>query len=342
VDSLCAAVESAVSDTHSWDAQLFFKLSAGVLLADKSPNTFGLPLKEQDLFDVGSNPGVKGIKFYFDPTEFPFDGDFSTSAATWPNLARRLSRSAAENGYKLSQQGRQSRSHDKQLWCSRGVKAAPATSKSHGPSDYRPSFLKSDRRAGSRPDGRDPPRRRSSARPTCVAELCGARLFFGVDHAGFFLRGGAGVKAHTHHPKRHTDVVPVSSRMLSSSEKANIQTCVKAGLTPSRASEILRVSSNVLLSRSSALYVSESLEHGEHSPSGVPPTTKATATNKLFANLEKEGHDHIVLLSRGTSHSNPGVQTSNFLASPPPATLDDFASSLGLFQAHVAHSPTRM
>ena len=116
--------------------------------------------------------------------------------------------------------------------------------------------------------------------------------------------------------------------MLSASEKANIQTHVKAGLTPSQTSEILCVSSNVLLSQSSALCVSESLEHREHSPSGLLPTTKATTTDKLFANLEKEGHDHTVLLSRGALHSNPGVQTSNFLASPPPATPDDFASSL--------------
>ena len=62
VESLCAAVESAVSDTHSWDAQLFFKLSSGVLASASSPNIFGLPLTEEDLFDVGSNPGMKGIK----------------------------------------------------------------------------------------------------------------------------------------------------------------------------------------------------------------------------------------------------------------------------------------
>jgi hypothetical protein len=219
VDSLYAAVLSAVSDTHSWDAQLFFRLSSGVLLAGSSPNIFGLPFTEQDLFDVGSGSGGttgNGIKYYFDPEEFPFDGDFQTSVHTWSNLSCRLSRSAAENGYNLCQRGQNNNKNNlKTLHCTRWVKAPPSASKSTGPSDFRQSFLKSDKRAGSRQDGRDLPRRNRTARANCVAELCHVRLILGVDVSGFFLRGGAGVKAHTHHPKLYSDVVPISAPMLS-------------------------------------------------------------------------------------------------------------------------------
>lgn len=145
VDALYDAVESAVSDTHSWDAQLFFKLSPGFLLSEQSPNVFGLPFTEQDLFDVGSGTAGStgnGIKFYFDPTEFPFDGDFKTSTDTWPNLSRRLVRSAAENGYNLMQRGQNTKDKydTKTMHCVRWVKASASLSTSTGPSDYRPTL----------------------------------------------------------------------------------------------------------------------------------------------------------------------------------------------------------
>ena len=101
------------------------------------------------------------------------------------------------------------------------------------------------------------------------------------------------MKKHTHHPKLRTAVVPVSLRLLTRSEKGDIANYVKAGLPCSRAANILRVTSNVLLSRSATLYVSQALLYGEYSPSGVVPG-KATTTDKLFSQLQQEGHDHTV------------------------------------------------
>jgi hypothetical protein len=41
------------------------------------------------------------MEFYFDPIEYPFDGDFKTLTATWPKLREELFRRAAENGFHL-------------------------------------------------------------------------------------------------------------------------------------------------------------------------------------------------------------------------------------------------
>jgi hypothetical protein len=99
VDSLYAAVALAVTASHSWDAHLGFKLTSGVFETDQSPHVLSLPMTEQDLFGLGSARHLKGLKYYFDPAEFPFDGIFKTSKATWSELTRRLCRSAASNGY---------------------------------------------------------------------------------------------------------------------------------------------------------------------------------------------------------------------------------------------------
>jgi hypothetical protein len=105
VDSLYAAVALAVTDSQSWDAHLGFKLTSGVFETDQSPHVLSLPVTEQDLFGLGLAFHLKGLKYYFDPAEFPFDGNFKTSKATWSELTRRLCRSAASNGHCLSSKG---------------------------------------------------------------------------------------------------------------------------------------------------------------------------------------------------------------------------------------------
>jgi hypothetical protein len=105
VDSLYAAVALAATDSHSWDAHLGFKLTSGVFETDQSPHVLSLPVTKQDLFGLGSARHLKGLKYYVDPAEFPFDGNFKTSKATWSELTRRLCRSAASNGCCLSSKG---------------------------------------------------------------------------------------------------------------------------------------------------------------------------------------------------------------------------------------------
>jgi hypothetical protein len=45
------------------------------------------------------------MKFCFDPTEFPFDGDFKNSPGTWAKLVGTIFRQAAENGFHLLANG---------------------------------------------------------------------------------------------------------------------------------------------------------------------------------------------------------------------------------------------
>jgi hypothetical protein len=151
----------------------------------------------------------------------------------------------------------------------------------------------------------------------CKAEKCGVRLLFGADTSGYFLHGGRGCKEHTHHPRLHTDVTPVSARLLSAAEKYNIHNCVKAGLPCSRAELVLGATFNLSLKRTAARFAAETLEDWE--PAGAVHTP---------AKLTKERHEHTVLSSNGTLHAKPGVQTSNFVASSTLGTAEQFPSSL--------------
>jgi hypothetical protein len=102
------------------------------------------------------------MKFYFDTIKYPFDGDFKTSTATWAKLREDLFRRAAENGFHLSANGTK-HAFARYIYCTRFRKMTPSTS-SATPSDYRQSFIKSDRRSGSRPDGLTGALPRSSTR----------------------------------------------------------------------------------------------------------------------------------------------------------------------------------
>jgi hypothetical protein len=57
--SLFSAAEEAVTRAHIWDAKLVFKVTSGVAVGSKNPCIFGLPVTDQDLFEVGCNPILK-------------------------------------------------------------------------------------------------------------------------------------------------------------------------------------------------------------------------------------------------------------------------------------------
>ena len=80
VDPLyAAAVESTVSGTHAWAAQLFSNSSTAILLAQASSNILNFPYTEQDFFHIdGSVSTMKGLTFYFDPREFPNNSGVKT------------------------------------------------------------------------------------------------------------------------------------------------------------------------------------------------------------------------------------------------------------------------
>jgi hypothetical protein len=59
VDSLYAAAEDGVSHAHIWDAKLLFQVTSGVAVVSKNPLILGLPVMDQDLFEVGCNPILK-------------------------------------------------------------------------------------------------------------------------------------------------------------------------------------------------------------------------------------------------------------------------------------------
>jgi hypothetical protein len=60
VDSLYAAAEDAVSRAHHiWDAQQVFKVTSGVAIVSKIPSILGIPVTDQDLFEVGCNSILK-------------------------------------------------------------------------------------------------------------------------------------------------------------------------------------------------------------------------------------------------------------------------------------------
>jgi hypothetical protein len=83
LDSLFAAAEDAISKAHCCEAQLFFKLTVPLFVRSKSPAIFGMPVTEQDILGVATNPLYQGMKCYFDPIEYSFDGDFENSIGTW-------------------------------------------------------------------------------------------------------------------------------------------------------------------------------------------------------------------------------------------------------------------
>jgi hypothetical protein len=56
IEYLYAAAEEAVSQAHSWDAQLFFRLTSAVLVQSCNPLLYGLPVTDQDMFGVGADP----------------------------------------------------------------------------------------------------------------------------------------------------------------------------------------------------------------------------------------------------------------------------------------------
>jgi hypothetical protein len=199
IDSLYAPTEAALSDAHSWDAQLFIKLTSGVAVQSKSPSLFGLPVTEQDLFDVGSASHLKGIKYYLDPAEFPFDGDFRTSTGTWPKLSKWLYRCATENGYRLFSNGSTSKDPSvHHLYCTRW------------------SICK-------RPTSAVRRRIRVSNRATSKDETCRVKITVGVDSSGFFVFGGRSEKRHLHHPKliMTKAIVPLANPEMEKSEKHN-------------------------------------------------------------------------------------------------------------------------
>ena len=232
---------------------------------------------------------MKDLKFYFDTKEFPYDGNFKSSSATWPNLACCLVQSAAENGFNLLQKSMGDKTATiKRMNCTRGLVSRSSTSKSEAPPDYRKSYLKADRRTGSCPEGCDLPRRRCSTRTSCKSGLCKVKLVFGVDSSGFFMHGGTGEKKHTNHPKMFTDIVPLTIRWLNEVEKNSLHNYVKAGLPSSRAANVLCETSNVLVTRTAAWYISETMEYGEHCSSSTDSSKKTmtTTASRLFATVE--------------------------------------------------------
>jgi hypothetical protein len=111
-------------------------------------------MTDQDIFEVVSNPIYQGWKLYFDPIEYPFDGDFKNSIVTWSKLSTQLFRTAAENWFHLLSNGIAYSSYQRYLFCSRYRTCKPSDAR-HNPANYRGSFIKSERRSGSRgPDGR--------------------------------------------------------------------------------------------------------------------------------------------------------------------------------------------
>jgi hypothetical protein len=294
---------------------------------------FDLPITVQDLFAIGSNSCFKGLKYYFDPTEFPFDGDFKNSLHSATKLFQRLFRCAVENGYRLVLNGCGGigkGNKEKVLICNRKMVAKPTNSKSTGPFDFRSSSVKSDKRSCSRPEGRDLPRRKPSSRPASKTTACQVRLTLGVDSSGYYVFGGRGVREHTDHPKLLTTVVPLTSRELTHAEKENVGAMVRAGLTCSAASHLLKSTANVLLPRTSARHLSQALVD-DYPPDFLPENKEkipTTSTERLFRTLEEKKIDHIVLSSRGTADLNPGVGTSNFVSSAQSPTVDDFVDRL--------------
>jgi hypothetical protein len=59
VVSLYAAAEDGVMRAHIRDAKLVFKVTSGVAVVSKNPRVLGLPVMDQDLFEVGCNPILK-------------------------------------------------------------------------------------------------------------------------------------------------------------------------------------------------------------------------------------------------------------------------------------------
>jgi hypothetical protein len=265
------------------------------------------------------------MKFYFDPTVYPFDGDFKTSTTTWKELSNQLFRSAAENGFHLVANGTRTPTR-RALLCTR-FRKCQTTSNSKTPDEHRTSHISSNRRKGSRgPEGISGARRRNSARSQNQGDVCPVRITIGVDASGFYLIGGRGEKRHGYHPKLSTKASPLVSRELTEADKKSLGDYRRAGLSCSGASQILRMSSNVHITPAAVRYHTQLIHYGEKALGNLVPTVNSTTTNRLFDSLQRDKIDHIVLSHRGTAHSNPGLDISNF--APTSTTTEQFLSSM--------------
>jgi hypothetical protein len=261
------------------------------------------------------------MKFYFDPTEFPFDGDFKNSPGTWAKLLGTIFRQAAENGFHLLANGARVASC-RVLSCNRFRICTP-TANAHTPADYRASFIRSDRRAGSRgATGITGARRKNSSRPTTKSETCSCKVVIGVDSSGYFVMGGRGDKQHRHHPKLMTKVVALASREITFAEKEKLGVYRSAGLSCAGAAQVFRTTSDVYLTPSAVRAYTQSIDYGEISNVDLLPKVKVTTTDRLFESLQRDRHDHIFLSHRGTANPNPGVEITNFVPGSSPTTSD--------------------
>jgi hypothetical protein len=179
-DSLHAAVEEAVLVVHHWDAHLSFKITSAVLCSSKDPCIFDMPLEEQDIFNVGSTVHLSGMKLCFNPTDFPFDGNFKESPATWSKPLQPLCPCSANNGFRQTRMAFLG-SCFKLLCCTHWTACSDiSASKSTVPSDHWESNIRSDRQSGSLPKGHNSLRQTSCSPPNCLSKVCGVKLFLGL------------------------------------------------------------------------------------------------------------------------------------------------------------------
>jgi hypothetical protein len=211
--------------------------------------------------------------------------------------------------------------------CSRYRTCKPSDAR-HNPADYRGSFIKSDRRSGSRgPDGRKGACRRNCGRTKNAEHVCPVKLSIGLDSSSYFVFGGRGNNRHHIHPKLMMKVVALTSRELSGAEKTALGKYRKAGLSCSGAAQIMRTSSNIYLAPQAVRHYTQAIQYAEFSNETSVPKVYGTTTDRLFITLKSKRHGHIVLSHKGMTHPNPSVDIPNCVESPL-ATTQAFLSSL--------------
>jgi hypothetical protein len=296
---LVAKHEKLVIESLEWNSSLPFVVSEPYLLLDESPSLFCAKFKQEDLFKLVSlkGPLFSLQKWYFCPQKFTPDGDFKTSKEGWPKLQAAIYQLAHQHGYSFCTNGFSNKVHNAlALLCTRHrmVRRSAALE----PSDYRTTFIRSDKRVGSRGViGKSMPRRSDSYKSPTLENCCKARLYLGVDQSGFFLSGKSGCGKHTGHPRPSVLLhVPINS--IPDDGLRLVRTLRTAGLSLGATASAYHGQFGTIISPAQVRYMTQSISYCAH-PRGTNHNSnlqlKTTSADRLLHDLCVNRHDHIVL-----------------------------------------------
>ena len=286
-----------------WQATLVFSISATAFLQGDLPDLSTTRFVKQNLFHLINHHAAGLSKWYFSPTDYPFDGTFGESK-TWVTLVSDLVRAAPNEGFSLVSNGRKTQTTIC-LYCSRFRKAR-SFSLPKEPSSYRGSFIRSDRRTGNRgTDGKSLPRRRDTQLSISSDGCCPVKLCFGSDYRGYFLSGQRSFGTHKHHPRLAVGTGPSTKHSeLTLVDDMYLKSMRLGGLSLQGAASAFHLTHGRSITCSQVYMRTQNVTYRTNPGfTDEPASLKTTSADRLLTELRENKHDHVVLIHRAGDHS---------------------------------------